>query len=104
MLKMGRFIGTSITGDFIDNQQVYGNIFKILSEADYFMRRHLPIASFFQTNQFERMDKPSLPVLAVREAMINAVCHRDYSICSASMSLAIFDDRLEIWNNRNLPP
>jgi ATP-dependent DNA helicase RecG len=103
MLKMGRFIGTNITGNFMDNQQIYGNIFKILAEADYFIRRHLPIASFFQTHQFERIDKPALPVLAVREAMINAVCHRDYSVRSASISLAIFDDRLEIWNNGSLP-
>jgi len=104
MLKMGRFMGTSITGNFMDNQQVYGNIFKMLTEADHFMRRHLPIASFFQPNQFERIDKPALPVMAVREAMINAVCHRDYSVRIASMSLAIFDDRLEIWNNGILPP
>jgi ATP-dependent DNA helicase RecG len=103
MLKMGRFMGTSITADFMDNQQVYGNIFKILTEADYFIRRHLPIASFFQTNQFTRIDKPALPALAVREAMINAVCHRDYSVRNASMSLAIYDDRLEIWNNGTLP-
>lgn len=104
MLKMGRFMGTDITANFMDNQQVYGNIFKILTEADYFIMRHLPIASFFQKNQFKRIDKPALPVLAVREAMINAVCHRDYSVRSASMSLAIFDDRLEIWNNGSLPP
>ncbi len=104
MLKMGRFIGTTITGNFMDNQQIYGNIFKMLTETDHFMRRHLPIASFFQTNQFERIDKPALPVMAVREAMINAVCHRDYSVRNASMSLAIFDDRLEVWNNGTLPP
>lgn len=31
--------------------------------------RHLPIASFFESDQFERVDKPILPVLAVREAI-----------------------------------
>jgi ATP-dependent DNA helicase RecG len=104
LLKMGRFKGTSKTNSFIDNQQVYGNIFTLMSEADNFIRRHLPIASFFESDQFERIDKSILPMLAVREAMVNAVCHRDYSDNSSSISLAIYDDCLEIWNNGTLPP
>lgn len=104
MLKMARFKGTTKTIGFIDNQQVYGNTFVLLSHADHFLQRHLPIASFFEPTQFERIDKPILPVLAVREAMVNAVSHCDYSDRLASMSLAIYDDRLEIWNNGTLPP
>jgi ATP-dependent DNA helicase RecG len=104
LLKMGRFKGSSRTDSFIDNQQVYGNVFTLISAADHFIRRHLPIASFFESDQFERVDKPILPVLAVREAMVNAVCHRDYRDNSSSISLAIYDDRLEIWNNGTLPP
>jgi len=104
LLKMGRFEGTHKTENFIDNQQVYGNIFTLLSVADHFIRRHLSIASFFEPDQFERVDKPVLPVLAVREAMVNAVCHRDYHDKTSSISLAIYDDRLEIWNNGTLPP
>jgi ATP-dependent DNA helicase RecG len=104
LLKMGRFKGTSRTDSFIDNQQVYGNVFTLISAADHFIRRHLPIASFFESDQFERVDKPILPTLAVREAMVNAVCHRDYRDNSSSISLAIYDDRLEIWNNGTLPP
>ena len=58
--------------------------------------RHLPIASFFESDKFERIDKPALPVMAIREALINAISHRDYRNQSASISFAIFDDRLEI--------
>ena len=103
LIKMGRFKGKDKLGEFIDNQQVYGNAFTLLSEADTFIRRHLPIASFFSPDDFERIDKPALPVLAVREALINAICHRDYSQSSAAISLAIYDDRMEIWNNGSLP-
>ena len=66
------------------------------------MRRHLNIASFYQADSFVRIDKPTLPVLAVREALINAICHRNYQ-SSAAITLAIFDDRLEIWNTGFLP-
>ena len=99
MIKMARFKGTDKLGDFIDNQQIVGNSFSLLSEADAFLRRHLPIASFFKPDQFKRIDKPALPVMAVREALINAICHRDYADRYTDISLAIYDDRLEIWNS-----
>lgn len=98
-IKMARFKGINKLGDFIDNQQVSGNAFKLLSEADSFLRRHLPVASFFRTDQFKRVDKPILPIMAVREALVNAICHRDYSDRETDFSLGIYDDRLEIWNS-----
>ncbi len=102
-MKMARFKGTDKLGEFIDNQQIQGNAFQLLAEADAFLRRHLPIASLFKPDQFKRIDKPALPVMAVREALINAICHRDYADRSTAISLAIFDDRLEIWNSGLLP-
>jgi ATP-dependent DNA helicase RecG len=41
--------------------------------------------------------------MAVREAIINAICHRNYADRTTDISLAIFDDRLEIWNSGTLP-
>lgn len=97
-IKMARFKGITKTGAFIDNQSFYGNAFEVLSEASEFVRRHLPIASFYQENSFERVDLPALPVLAVREAIINAICHRDYADRMSYIAIAIYDDRLEIWS------
>jgi ATP-dependent DNA helicase RecG len=102
MIKMARFQGTSELDDFVDNQQVYGHAFKILTEANEFMRKHLNIASFYQPDDFVRIDKPTLPSLVIREALINAICHRNYQNYSA-ITLAIFDDRLEVWNSGFLP-
>ncbi len=102
MIKMARFKGISKLDDFIDNQQFYGNIFQILEQASNFMEKHLNIASSFHEHSFVRQDKFTVPVLAVREAMINAVCHRNYQN-NSSISLAIFDDRMEIWNSGALP-
>ncbi len=102
MIKMARFKGDDKSNNFIDNQQVYGNAFKIFSEASNFMEKHLNIASFMQEGSFARVDKFTVPVLAAREAMINAVSHRLYQNNSA-ISLAIYDSKMEIWNSGVLP-
>jgi len=100
---MARFRGITEHDGFIDNRMLHGNAFQIMNAANEFIMRHLPVASFFDDTKLERIDKPLLPVLAIREALSNAICHRDYSIHNAAMTLAIFDDRMEIWNNGVLP-
>lgn len=102
-LKMARFRGGSKTNDFIDNQHIYCNVFRMLEEVDHFLSRHLPIASYFRPDEWKRIDKPALPVIAVREALVNAICHRSYEEQSGCISVAIFDDRLEIWSSGTLP-
>ena len=51
---------------------------------------------------FERIDEPLYPPTALREALANAFCHRDYSIGGGSVSVAIYDDRLEITSSGTL--
>lgn len=97
-IKMARFRGTDKLSGFIDNQWETGNIFQLMQLAHHFANRHLPIASFFEPGKLERIDQPAVPQLALREALINAFCHRNYNEKSASPHLAIYDDRLEIWN------
>ena len=45
---------------------------------------------------------PELPIDAVKEAIVNAVCHRDYT-SNASVQVMLFRNRLEIWNPGTLP-
>lgn len=42
------------------------------------------------------------PLDALRESLVNAICHRDYIPHGGSIDLAIYDDSLEIWNNGEL--
>jgi len=103
LLQMARFKGTSKT-EFLDQRQLHGHCFKILDEAMLFLRRHLPVAGRIQPGLFERVDEPLFPVEALREALVNAVCHRDYALSGGSVRVAIYDDRLEIWSDGGLPP
>ncbi len=62
LIRMTRYRGLDKLANFMDSKHVYGNAFHILSEANYFTMRHLPVASFFESDKFERIDKPALPV------------------------------------------
>jgi len=75
----------------------------VLEEALQFLGRHLPVAGRIEPGLFERADSPLFPPVALREALVNAFCHRDYSIIGGAVSLAIYDDRLEIWSDGILP-
>ena len=43
-----------------------------------------------------RIDEPLYPPLAIREALANALCHRDYALGGGSIGVAVYDDRLEV--------
>ena len=73
----------------------------LVDQAWDFVRRYtLPSSRFEGT---ERIDQWGFPEAAVREALVNAVVHRDYSISDADIMLAIFSDRLEVQSPGRLP-
>lgn len=100
-LRIARFKGVDRT-EFIDNRQVYGNAFKLLSRAEAFVRENNPIAGRVTADRMERIDEPLYPPLAVREALANALCHRDYAIGGGSVAVGIYDDRLEVTSSGTL--
>jgi len=101
LLRVARFRGRDKT-EFLDNRQFHGNAFDLLLRAERFLRENLPVAGRVQADLFERVDDPLYPPVALREALANAVCHRDYSIGGGSIAVAIYDDRLEITSSGTL--
>ena len=102
LLRVAKFRGVDKT-EFLDNRQFYGNAFYLLSRAERFLRENLPIAGRVVPNLFERIDDPLYPPVALREALANAICHRDYAIGGGSVAAAVYDDRLEITSAGQLP-
>lgn len=95
LLRVARFRGLD-RSEFLDNRQFNGNAFALLASAERFLRDHVPIASRFESGRMARIDEPLYPPLATREAMANAICHRDYALGGSSIGLAMYDDRLEV--------
>src|SRR3990172_8551416 len=94
LLRVARFAGTDKT-EFHDNRQFRGNAFELLLAAERFLREHVPVAGRVLPGRLARVDEPLYPPLAVREALANAFCHRDYAIGGGSVGVAIYDDRSE---------
>ena len=102
LLRMARFQEVNKT-EFIDNRHEIGNAFDLLVRAQRFLRDHLPVAGRVVPNVFERIDDPLYPPEALREALANALCHRDHSVGGGSVSITMYDDRLEIASTGLLP-
>ncbi len=96
LLKMGRFRGTEITGEIVDNRQEHMNGFAMVREGMAFLERTMPLGARFPEGQIFREDRFPVPLDALREILLNAVMHRDYSHYSGFVAIVIFDNRIEI--------
>ena len=102
-LKLGRFRGTKITGDILDNKQEHMHAFAMVREAMAFLDRTLPLAGHFVEGRIQREDRLPVPPDGLREILLNAVMHRDYAQPGSDVEVVIFDDRVEIRSSGTLP-
>ncbi len=102
LLRMTSFKGSD-KSDLLDSQRIHGNAFVLLKEMEFFLKRHMSIKSEIIPGKMARKDIPDYPPRAVREAIVNAICHRDYTIQGGSISVMIYNDRLEITSHGTLP-
>lgn len=87
--------GTTDSAMIIDRHDIHGNILELIEEAQRFVLKNIHIG--MRLNGLYRVDVPEVSVDALREAIINAFCHRDY--CDPDyVQVAIFKDRVEIRN------
>ena len=101
-LKMARFAGIT-KREFIDNRLSSGNIFRLYDEGMAFFFKHLNVSGSFVTGQPERVEVLTIPYLALRECLLNALAHRIYHLPNSFVSIAIYDDRVEVENSGVLP-
>lgn len=101
-IKMARFKGSG-KNEFGDERREEGNVFKLLNAAMRFCFKHLNLSAKVVGGQIERVERLEIPPEALREAILNALVHRQYSK-NGSVSLAIYDDRLELTSPGGFPP
>ncbi len=95
--RVGRFKDSNILDTVISE----GNLFNQVEKTVEAIKKHLNV-KFEINKELARRDIWDYPLDAIREAVINAVIHKDYSSV-AEVQIKVYDDRIWFWNPGNLP-
>ena len=87
--------------DVIDKLFSHESFFKLIKDFDNFFERNTRLGG--TVKGWKRIPIPEYPIEAVREAFINAIAHRDYTITDGCITFYIYDDRIEITSPGKLP-
>ncbi|MCG7848637.1 MAG: helix-turn-helix domain-containing protein [ANME-2 cluster archaeon] len=98
-IRCARFKGLKPL-EFIDMKVFGRDIIAQRDDALEFVKEHIRLHA--QISGTERVERWEYPIEAIREAITNAICHRDYEIAS-NTQIRIFDDRVEVWGCGQLP-
>ena len=90
---VGRLSGSDLGDDFLDRKDLTGDLRTVISSVERFLQLHLPTRH--QIRAFEPERQEDIPWAALREAVVNAFVHRDYTIPGPTR-IFVFDDRVEV--------
>ncbi|WP_429884715.1 RNA-binding domain-containing protein [Geoalkalibacter halelectricus] len=92
-IHIGRFKTPSM---IIDDRQITDTLFEAVEQAMKFIVSHISVAFSFD-GSLQRKERFAYPLPALREALLNAVVHRDYGN-SSDIQIKIFDDRITLFS------
>jgi predicted HTH transcriptional regulator len=81
-------------GGYADRKIITGTIQELIDETEAFLTQHIPVEG--RIEGWKRIDLPEYPIEALREAVVNAVIHRDYSRRGESIRVFYYADRIEV--------
>jgi ATP-dependent DNA helicase RecG len=96
-----RFVGDDVSETMADTQELHGPLPQIIDGAVSFAVRNTPITARIEGTR--EIETPQYPRAVLRELIVNAAAHRDYSLEGAQTRLIIFDHRLELYSPGRLP-
>lgn len=99
--RCARFKGTKPVKPFTDMKVFGGSIIDQVSKSLGFVLEHIPMEVYL-AGKPDREERYEYPPDAIREAITNAICHRDYET-SSNVQIRVFDNRIEVWGCGQLP-
>jgi len=99
LVRCGRFKGV-VKEQFLDMKDLDGNLFQNMEKAIAFLQEHLRLQATIKG--LRREEKWEIPLDALREAVINALIHRDYSD-QGFVYIKVYDEQIIIANPGKLP-
>ena len=100
-ISFAHFRGNNITEELIDKKQIVGNLPDIVEQALVVIKNNIKTPSTIVGAV--REEKEIYPTVVLREALVNAVVHRNYSIIGSKIRVLMFSDRIEFHSPGKLP-
>jgi len=100
-ISFAHFRGDDITEELIDRKQIVGNLPDIVEQALVVIKNNIKTPSTIVGAV--REEKEIYPTVVLREALVNAVVHRNYSIIGSKIRVLMFSDRIEFHSPGKLP-
>ena len=100
MTQCARFKGTNMSV-FLDRKEYTGDLFSQIEQTEIFIKNHLSLRA--EIRGLKRYDYLEIPENAIREALVNAYVHRDYSNFGRNIKVAVYDDLVNIVSPGGLP-
>lgn len=100
-IQCARFKGLD-EREYLDEAEFSGHLIRQIEDAIIFTKKHIQKRMIIKGTK--RIEQYEYPPSVLREMIVNAVCHRDYSRPTAKTRLAIYDDRIECINPGDLLP
>lgn len=101
-IMAGAYAGEDVTAATMREKNLTGAVDDLIEDALAFLKLTLPQTSL-TPDGVRREDRYRYPVEALREAVVNAVAHRDYTISGSAIRLFVFANRVEIRSPGGLP-
>jgi ATP-dependent DNA helicase RecG len=102
-VQLVAFEGSKSDSKYRDNRWFEGPLVKVCVELINAVSAANPTSSVFEPGEAKRSDRPAYDANALREGLVNAFVHRDYSTYSGGIKISLYPDRMEIWNSGRLP-
>ena len=94
-VRCARFKGEEVSGTYISMSVLRGRIDLMIEDANRFIAKTIRKSAWIVPGKMQREEHWEYPLDALREAVINAACHRDYNV-SGNVQVRIFDTRAQI--------
>lgn len=100
-ISFAHFNGIEITNELIDKKVLVGRIQDIAEQTMVVLKNNMKSPSVI--NGIKREEQEEYPILVLREAIVNTLVHRNYSISGSKIRIFMFDDRIEFRSPGRLP-
>lgn len=102
-VRVTRFASDKGGDAYLDDRLLQGPLVRVFEQAFDILSQHVRWEARFLAGDVRRTDRPEYPFEALREGLVNAFAHRDYSGFSGGVTVGIYPNRIEIWNSGHFP-